>query len=167
VAYQLVSTTELTTSTATISFTSIPQTGKDLLVVLNLRTDRANVVDSPKMILNSDTGANYKIQQLLGNGSTTTGGTGAAETSILGDFAAGNSSVSGAFSSHRFYVCNYSNTSYSKNVLVESIHENNVATAYQAIYHGSYTPTSAITSLSFSAISTFRQYSSASLYIIS
>ncbi len=166
-AFELVSSVDLTTSTATISFTAIPQTGQDLVIIFNPRTGRTNIVDELRVQFNSDTSASYNSISMIGNGSTTSSSAITSGTSGRGDYVSGNSSVASSFSNHQIYIYDYAQSTYAKNVSIESIHENNNTVAYQTFWNFTYTPTTAITSISLSAITSFAQYSSASLYIIS
>lgn len=66
--YTLINSTTLTTATASVSFSSIPGTYTDLVLVANygITTDYY----APRIRFNSDTGSNYSDTIISGNGST-------------------------------------------------------------------------------------------------
>jgi len=69
-AFELISTTVLTANTASVTFSSIPQDYKHLQIRYVARSTRASLKDDFDMIINSDTGANYALHLILGNGSS-------------------------------------------------------------------------------------------------
>jgi len=143
---------------ASIEFTGIDGTGKDLMLLLSLR----NSVDSPSATLSFNTGGSYTRKRLLGNGST------ASSDSASVDLQS-NTSVSTAstFSSSSVYVSNYA-SAVAKFYSVDSVNENNATLANQAIIAGSWTGTAAITSVELTPTSgNFVEHSTASLYSIS
>ncbi len=66
--YTLIASTVLTTTTATITFASLPQTYRDLVLVTNTLTNNAN--GSQVEILFNNSTSNYYYEQLRGNAST-------------------------------------------------------------------------------------------------
>ena len=143
---------------ASIEFTGIDGTGKDLMLLLSLR----NSVDSPSATLSFNTGGSYTRKRLLGNGSA------ASSDSASVDLQS-NTSVSTAntFSNSSIYVSNYA-SSAAKSYSVDSVNENDDYLANQAIIAGSWTGTAAITSVELTPTSNnFVEHSTASLYIIS
>lgn len=68
--YEPIATTTLGSSAASYTFTSIPSTYTDLRLVINgLQTGTSG---NPYITLNSDTGTNYSITVLSGNGTSAT-----------------------------------------------------------------------------------------------
>ena len=65
--YTPIATTTLGSDVATYTFSSIPSTYTDLVLVMSVRT--VNAASAIYCQLNSDTGTNYSNTQLLGNGS--------------------------------------------------------------------------------------------------
>jgi len=74
--YESIATTTLATSTASITFSSIPATYKHLQLRVMARTDRAgNTFDAFLIKVNNDaTSANYTYHYLLGQGSAASAG---------------------------------------------------------------------------------------------
>jgi hypothetical protein len=162
-AMTLVSTVTVnSTSSGLVSFTNIPQTGKDLLVLGSVRTNRNDTFGYLEFQLNAyGDGA----RSLAGNGSS-------ASSYTAGYINAGNPVVNGAnstsntFANVSAYVSNYA-LSDEKAVSMDSVGETNATTAYQVISAGRKT-TGAVTTLTarveddfFATGTTF------SLYIIS
>lgn len=63
---------ELSSTASSVTFSSIPQTYKNLLLIMDMRTSVAAAVDTVVIRLNGDAGANYDRQVLaVGNATTT------------------------------------------------------------------------------------------------
>jgi hypothetical protein len=157
-AMELVSTTQLSTSASTVTFSSIPQTGKDLLLLVQtqVQTPSTNFF----LRINGDTtSGNYVTRKLAGDGSATSSTTG-----TLPNPAAPLTSNT-AWGSTSFYISNYALTA-AKTISTDSVTENNATAAIQEILASTYTPTGAITSLVIAG-SSMPQHSIFSLYIIS
>ena len=165
-AMTLVSTTTVGSGgAASIEFTNIPQTGKDLLVKLSLRgTSQANIF----VRVNNDSGSNYSRRQLQGSGASvsTTDSTGATYWNT--GFQSKDTDTANTFGSMELYLSNYT-SSANKSGSVDSVNENNATTAYQHILALSWGQTTAISSIQIYNFdtSTFVQHSTASLYIVS
>jgi len=146
---------------AAIEWTGIPQTGKDLLVVMSIAKDGSEGIHSVQF--NNDTAyANYNYRMLRGNGSTVVSQAESATNMIYLGYGVPPS----IFMSSAFYLPNYT-VAINKSLSAEAVDEANATTAYATITAGSWTNTAAITSLKLLVGGTFLQYSSASLYTIS
>jgi len=139
-SYESIATATGTGSSGTISFTTIPSGFKHLEI-------RAIVSDvseySPNLQFNSDTGNNYAIHQLYGDGtSAAAAGTANFNKINLGSGARGTNNVAA-------FVCqilDYSSTS--KNKTVRSFtgwDSNNTYPGYVGIHSGVWLSTSAVT----------------------
>jgi len=166
-AMTLVETVEVGSGgAAAISFTSIPQTGKDLVVLISPRSTRVDTDDQLRITFNaSSTG--YRFRSLEGDGS----GVGASDASpsswITAGFYNAANNTANTFSNFRFYIMDYANTTWTE-TFSEGVMENNGALSFQNLVSGSWTGSAAITSIEIDAgIGNFAQYSTASLYIIS
>jgi hypothetical protein len=102
-------TTTLASATDTVTFSSIPSTYTDLVLVSNIQP-----TSSPYLFyrLNSDSGSNYSRTQLIGNGSTATSGRFSNESYMY----VATSTISGS-STFITQFQNYSNTTTFKTVL--------------------------------------------------
>ena len=160
-AMELVSTVTVGSGgAASIEFTNIPQTGKDLLVKYSIR--RSNTNDIFDIDFNSFEGT-YSNRRLDGDGST------ASSRTITGEGIRGyittSSDTSNTFASVDVYVANYT-SSVAKSISVDGVTENNATSANQFLIAASASTTNPVTSLRIQALSLV-QHSSASLYIIS
>ena len=142
---------------ASISFTSIPQTFTDLVIVASLRDARAIVAGGYTVELNG-TSASSSSRFLEGNGSSAVSGT----AGLFFGNSNGTSSTADTFSSASIYISNYT-SSTGKSVSVDSVNENNATSSFQALLANLWNNTAAITSVTFTGV-TFQQYSSATLY---
>jgi hypothetical protein len=147
---------------ASIEFTGIAGTGRDLLLVHSLRSAGSNRVF--RIRVNGDSGSNYPFVRLFGTGAavdtSTTTDTGSAV------FACSTDDTANTFGNGQLYIANYT-ASQNKSISDDHVNENNATTAYQFIRAVQWSNTAAITSVSISGADNLAQHSSASLYIIS
>ena len=159
-AMTLVSTTTVPSGgAASIEFTNIPQTGKDLLLLYSIRGVNTNG-DNITVSLNGST-SNFTSREIEGTGSVVGSN---SRTSAWGGYANGTN-TSNTFNNGQIYLANYA-SSLTKSQSIDVVTENNSTTAYQYISARNWNDTSAITSITISGF-TIPQHSSASLYIIS
>lgn len=145
VTYEPISTTTLGTATATVTFSSIPQTYTDLVLVCNIAQVASN--NSLRFRINSDTGSNYSDTYLYGTGSVAASGRESSQTS-------GSSYVPGSTTIETNYILqfmNYSNATTYKNVLSRS----NRASSEVALDVNLWRNTSAITTIALAMGGTF------------
>jgi len=162
------SSTVDTSGVSYIEFTSIPQTYKDLTIVLSARL--TNNGDSFGNILISFNGApsgsDYSVIFLIGGGSSPTSAGGAqTPDSIRANYAInGSASTSDVFSNTTIYIPNYTDTTGSKNLILDSVGENISETeARKNLTAGRWNPatSAAITSVRLTA-----NYSSSETYAL-
>ena len=146
---------------ADITFSSIPSTYKDIVVVCSLRHTGAQVFAT----LSLNAGGSYSYRSIVGTGSGTPS-SGAASDNLYQIWVDGSNQTSNTFSSSQIYIPNYASTSQYKSISIESVTENNATAAYTGMNAALYSSNSAITSLSITpwASDTFVQFSSAYLY---
>lgn len=151
--------------TASIQFTNIPQTYTDLVILASLRSTRGggNVADIRAEFNGSSTG--YTAKRLYGDGSS------AGSDNSLASLGNAASQTANTFSSHYFYIPNYT-SSNNKSFSLDSAAENNATGAYVTMSAYLWSNTAAITSVlvrDFSDGNTNNlvQYSTATLYGIS
>jgi hypothetical protein len=145
-----------------IEFTSIPQTGKDLLLLTSMRDDFSGTNGFPEVLVNATDEDGSGIF-LRGSGSAATSGTILA----LQIESCGSTATSNTFSNNSVYISNYTSAS-NKSVSIDTVTENNATAARQQLIAGVLDVTDAITSLKVNnGAANFVQYSTASLYIIS
>jgi hypothetical protein len=144
---------------ASVTFSSIPATYTDLVVKISGRNTSSG--DWFNLNFNGST-ANFTGKQLFG-----TGGAAYSYSKTDGTEAYVNnnsSTTASTFSNSEIYIPNYAGST-NKSFSIDSVTENNGATAYAVLYAGLWSQTAAITSLTFAPNSnTLAQYSSFYLY---
>lgn len=128
-------------TTASYTFSSIPGTYTDLVLVV---TGGVTSQYSPTLQINSDTGANYSVNWVRGNGSATSASRANASTAATNYFTFSPSgmeaTLNGTFTTH---FMNYANTTTYKTYLTRNSSANIEAGAYA----GLWASTAAITQL--------------------
>ena len=161
--YQLIETVTVGSGGASsIQFTSIPQDGVDLLLVVSLRQDTSSRV--ALLRFNNDSGANYAGIRLLGDGTSAFSNT-ITNTQLVG-LTTTSSQTANTFANESIYISNYT-SSTSKSVSADGVQENNATSSIQQLFAGRYTTTSPITVARLSLdTGLLLEHSSASLYKI-
>ena len=147
---------------ATIEFTSIPQTYTDLKLVVSLRTNNAGA--EAVMIEFNGSSANLSGRRIYGDG-----GSAASDTLTNIRFAVNTAAdTASVFSNGEFYIPNYTSAN-NKSVSVDGVNETNGTNAVQSLVAGLWSNTAAITSIKLlgNNSGSFVQYSTATLYGIS
>ena len=145
---------------ASIDFTSIPSSYKDLCLILSARSDAASANDYAYLRLNGSV-VNYSMIRLSGNGSAMSS---SSLTSIYSPFDAANNTTS-TFGSAQFYIPSYGSANY-KTVSIEGTIETNATTNIMDLNAGLWSDTSVISSITLTTLrgANFVQYSTAYLY---
>ena len=139
--YEKIATTTLSTTTATVTFSSISGSYTDLVLVENGQSSTGGVYT--RIRFNSDTGSNYSATYIYGNGTAAGSDTYSNMTFIPVAYVA---SVETNFNHNTIInIQNYSNSTTYKTVLARS---NNAATATDATA-ALWRSTSAITSIEY------------------
>lgn len=149
--------------TTSISFTSIPQTFTDLLVIISSRSAYGATVSGQYLRMNADSANNYTWIALFGDGSTVS--TTSSSFGFLGN-GVGASATTSVFGNAHIYIPNYTGST-AKDWQSELVGENNGSTAEIRLVHGYWNNTAAVTQLDFNfenqGANTV-QYSTAYLY---
>jgi hypothetical protein len=142
-----------------ITFSAIPQTFTDLVVLFSIRGDNPAITDPMALNINGS-GSTAKI--LSGNGSAASSTTSASNYG-MSQFN-GSTSTASTFSNGQIYIPNYTTTG-AKSVSIDSTVENNATSAFAGISAILTNSTTAITTIQLGAFyNLFQQYSTASLY---
>jgi hypothetical protein len=154
----------LGSAAATVTFSSIPATYKNLKLVVNARSSSANV--SAVMQFNGDTATNYDWQQLYGSASTpgTTGAFGV--NSIILSNISGTGATAGAAGSLECTIPDYAGTTFWKNAMTVGGYQFSSSALFALNNAGTWHSTAAINSIllqiggggNFLAGSTFTLY---------
>lgn len=160
--YTLISSNTLSSSAASVTFSSIPSTYTDLVVRFSARMDSASFASA--MTFNSDTATNYSRTLLQGDGASATSSFTSSVASMLISFATDKSTdTANTFSNGEIYIPNYT-VSANKPVGWFSPNENNAITAYIGAGAGLWRNTAAITSITLNGNNNFVSGSSFYLY---
>jgi hypothetical protein len=165
-AFNSIATTTLNTSTTTITFNSIPSTYTHLQIRGIARTDRSDGnQDALKIRYNSDTGNNYTIHYLLGNGGSASANGTTPSSANFADGITNSVSAANSFGAFVVDILDYANTNKYKTVRAFSAREDGSAGAVW-FESGLWINTNAITSITITPNTgpNFVQYSHFALY---
>lgn len=150
---------------ASIDFTSIPQTGTDLLVVSSVRSDSATITRVLYLNVNGST-TSYSDKTLNGTGTTVSSTTNiGGSIGVYGGAIPAATAVANTFNNTSFYIPNYAGSA-NKTISADATQENNISAAQMNLVASLWSNTAAITSISLTTSGNFVQYSTASLYTI-
>jgi hypothetical protein len=141
-----------------ITFSNIPQTYDDLLILISDRASRTAAVNDAILFRCNNTAMTGR--RLFGSGSSPT------STADFGAINVAQDATANTFSSISFYLSNYSSSTVTKSASFDAVGENDATLAYQTIGAGLFNSTSPVTQISLTQEtgSNFLQFSSASLY---
>lgn len=138
-AYEVISTQTLGSAAATVTFSSIPQTYTDLVLISRMQnTGSQQRID---LRFNSDTGTNYSVTRLYGNGSTVSSDRYTNANDGIDIAFVGTSGFCIASTS----IMNYSNTTTNKTLIGRWDSEGN--SGYATALVGLWRNTAAITAM--------------------
>lgn len=129
--YTLISSNVLSSSAASVTFSSIPATYTDL--VLRYSTRRNNADSGPGNILvtfNGSSSSDYSLTNIIALGTTTILSTRESAVTRFLSYTTGNSSTSNTFSSNEIYIPNYAGST-NKVASQYEVVENNTTTDFQ------------------------------------
>ena len=106
--YTPIATTTTSGSASSYTFTSIPSTYTDLVLVIQGSADASTTV---ALRVNGDTGSNYSFTYIYGNGSSATSSRGTSQTNMI------SNDITTSQSTGIAQFMNYSNTTTNKTVL--------------------------------------------------
>jgi hypothetical protein len=149
---------------ASVTFSSIPQTYTDLLLVVSSRCDVAATQAALWIYFNNDNAGSRSDRELQGDGSSVTSGVDSGPIKI--GRSNGATSTANTFSNIEVYIPNYTSSNY-KSYSSNSVQENNATTGYQTMLAGLYNAsTTAISRIDLynNSSANFVQYSTFYLY---
>ncbi len=146
--YTLIASNTLSTTAASVTFSSIPATYTDLVLKFLVRSDESGATRSNIIMKINGTTANYSYTRLIGNGSTASSSRVSSGAEFdLGDIS-GAAGTSNTFTSGELYIPSYT-ASQNKPISSFLAQENNTTSAFIRPYANLWSNTSAITSLAF------------------
>lgn len=162
--HELIEHKVLDSTTATVTFSNIPDIYEDLLLVASGRTTYTSTLDSNmRLRFNNDATASYIVEAAYGNGAS---GAQFRNTydHIYGGFVPSAIATASTFSSSKIRISNYAK-SITKEVSIENVHENNASTAYIGLIHALWNKTTPITEIDiYTNNNPYVQHSSFTLY---
>jgi hypothetical protein len=160
------STTVGGSSVASVDFTNIPQTAKDLLILVNGRSDLGGVAGGITIRYNNDSSGNYGWFRLVGDNSSVSVSSANFQTGMVVGFSVnGTGATANTFSNVAIYVPGYT-TSSAKTLSAESVASNSFSETYTTFVQGRWGGTSAITSVLVTLGGNFTTNTIISLYTI-
>lgn len=167
-SYTLISTQTLNSNVTTVTFSSIPQTYTDLVLVTSARSTLAASVGSSTYMSLNGSSANFAHRRFYGNGS-------AAYANVDGVSSAYSNDINGQgtntynFSNSKLTFYNYTSANYKPYTIDTAVENSNSTAAYTMLTSGIWSNTAAITSISFASegSSSFQIGSTFSLYGVS
>ena len=144
---KLIAKQTLSTTAATVTFSSIPGTATDLVLVYSARTNRSAVSSDIYLQFNGITTATYSFRRIYGVG-TSAGSDSLTNNSSGGlcGWATGANATASTFGNSQIYIPNYAGST-AKSFSAEGVTENNATDSRIAAYAGLWSGTSAITQI--------------------
>lgn len=147
--FQIIASNTLTTSTASLSFSSIPQTYTDLVLKISARTDESGTVYSGiGIIVNDDVTSAYSYTRVVGNGSAVTEAEATGNGYAYINFAAnGASALANSFCNTEIYIPRYTLGTMGKPFGVQATIPNNASGGYAGTQAHLFSVSGAITKI--------------------
>lgn len=162
--YTLIASNVLSSSAASVTFSSIPNTFTDLVVKISARSDSGGLNDASYFRLNA-TSANYSERNLVGTGSSALSGSG---LSTYGGFefkgTNGGTSTTNTFGNGELYIPNYT-VSSNKQMSYFGVNETNATNIDLAVGAVLWRDTNVISSIVFTTRS-FSNFVSGSSFFL-
>jgi len=156
--YDPIATQTVGSAVSSVTFSSIPSTYTDLVLVTSSTNDSGTSPSGVSFQLNSDTGANYSNTVLYANGSSANSNRTTNDTLLYATWLGGG--TSGVIVNGIVHFMNYANTTTNKSILCRY----NNSTAEVVATVGLWRNTAAITSIGI--FSGSRQYKTGSTFTL-
>jgi hypothetical protein len=141
--YEAIATQTLGSAAASVTFSSIPGTYTDLVLISNARSTIASTGNNLYARVNSDSGTNYSATEIAGDGSSAYSDRQTNATYAYIGFTSGASSASDVYGISISHFQNYSNTTTNKTILSRGDQAGNSTHAIVSMWRS----TSAITQI--------------------
>jgi hypothetical protein len=161
--YTLISSNVLTSSAASVTFSSIPGTYTDLVLRISARTDVANPFDQLYLKFNSSsTGYSYTALRAIPTSVSSFRGT--SQTQVRAGYIDGALATSNTFGSVEIYIPSYT-VSQNKPISVAGFQEDNVTDNYFEVNANLWSDTAAISSAVITSQNAANFVSGSSFYL--
>jgi hypothetical protein len=145
--YTLISSNVLSSSAASVTFSSIPATYTDLVIRASVRgNDATRTFGAITIKFNADTTTNYSYLLLFGNGSSASADKGTSQTTTTAFYTNGDAATANSFGNIEIYIPSYT-ASQNKPLSSFGVSETNDATARMGVAAGLWRNTAAITTI--------------------
>ena len=163
--YTLIASNTLSSSAASVTFSSIPNTYTDLVLKLSVRSARTDPSDTINFTINSIGGTSYSNTALVGNGSAASSGR-VSNANDVDYSAAANAatSTSNTFSNVEIYIPNYAGST-NKPFSAFTAYEDNTTTAVIRANASLLSNTAAVTSITMATAGIGDFVSGSSFYL--
>lgn len=162
--FRLIASNTLSSSAASVTFSSIPATYTDLVVRTSTRTDRTGVAVSDLRIqLNGSSSTVYSIRNLLGGYGSASSGSNTSQSYWQSDYSPTADAASNSFGSSEIYIPKYL-TSTKKPSTSFGTSENTSSNSYLSAHANLADITSAVSSITITA-AIFNFVSGSSFYL--
>lgn len=141
--YKPIASTTLSSTQATVTFSSIPQTYIDLVLIIQGRFDTATTIRDLGLRFNGDSGTNYSATRMVGDGSTASSWRETNFDNMRFAVLPAASATAGNFGNAIIQIQNYSNANVTKTALGRT----NASLAWTSAIAGLWRNTSAINSI--------------------
>lgn len=149
--------------TASVTFSSIPTSYKDLVIKASLRATSSSGNSNFFMYFNGTTGSSYAHRRIIGTASSVTTDTQTSQPWIeFASISPNATFTASTFASTEIWIPNFQGSGF-KPVYAQHMGQNN-GTQHAYLVAGIFTSTSAITSITLDGTDSFAQYSTFSLY---
>lgn len=165
--YTLISSNELSSSAASVTFSAIPSTYTDLVLRYSARTNEAAIYNDTKVTFNGSTASNYSVILLYGTPTDVSSLRSSNAANLGRNYIDGANATSNTFASGEIYIPSYT-VSQNKPISGFSVVENNSSTAYGnliATIAGLFRDTTAISSITMAAQGSTQFVSGSSFYL--
>ena len=162
--YTLISSNVLSSSAASVTFSSIPATYTDLVLRVSARSANSGVENDITINLNNSTVANYSYTLIQGTGSETSSNSASNDSSFYYYYVDGNTATANTFGSFEVYFANYASSANKVNSGF-FVQENNTTGAYINAFAGLWSNVSAINEIKITSQSAANFVSGSSFYL--
>jgi hypothetical protein len=162
-----IATETRTSNTYGFTFDNIPQTFTHLRIHAKLRQSAAGTGANSVMYINGDTGTNYRVNYVGGDGGTIfSGDFGSGQTYVGSGWTGNTSATAGLFSTHIIDIVDYKGSTFKTFRVLNGFDANNSTTNLVGQWSALWKNTAAITSIGLNG-NEFATGSTVSLYGIS
>lgn len=155
--YTLIASNTLSTTTASVTFSSIPATYTDLVILSSTRDGTNADNNSEFKVKFNGSATSYSNKYLQGSGSAASSGTYGTTYLYTGETDS-NTATASTFGSSTIYIPNYTSAN-NKSVSSDLVSEENTSVSYATLTAGLWSNAAAITSIEFTCNGSFAQYS--------